>query len=233
MKRIDVRAWLRRISREWVMPIVIVVVVCGAFRSAIADWNDVPTGSMQPTILEGDRILVNKLAYGLRVPFTSWRLAEWAEPQRGDIVICFSPANGDRLVKRVIAVPGDTVAMTNNQVTINGEPLGYAVASDELLESIPAELRPQHVFATEQLDAHPHTVMITPQQPARRSFAPIVVPPDRYFVMGDNRDQSADSRYFGFVAGREIVGRSSRVAFSLDRNHGYIPRWGRFFEPLD
>lgn len=233
MKRFDAKKLLRRFVREWVIPIGVVVIIGGAFRSAVADWNDVPTGSMQPTILEGDRILVNKLAYGLRVPFTSWRVAEWSAPQRGDIVICFSPANGDRLVKRVVAVPGDRVAMNNNEVTINGAPLAYAAVPDEVLASIPAELRPQRVFATEQLGTHAHTVMVSPNQPALRSFAPVVVPAGHYFVMGDNRDQSADSRYFGFVPEREIVGRSSRVAFSLDRDHNYLPRWDRFLHALD
>jgi signal peptidase I len=228
-----VAAWTRRFCREWVVPILVVVVVFGAFRSAVADWNDVPTGSMKPTILEGDRILVNKLAYSLRLPFTDWRLAEWATPARGDIVICFSPANGDRLVKRVIALPGDTVAMANNQLSINGQPVAYAAPDEELVAAIPADERAQHRFATEALGTHAHAVMITPLQPAPRSFGPLVVPANHYFVMGDNRDCSADSRFFGFMPEDEIVGRTSRVAFSLDRDHWYIPRWGRFLQRLD
>jgi signal peptidase I len=228
-----IQTWLRRLFREWVVPIAVVLVVCGAFRSAVADWNDVPTGSMKPTILEGDRILVNKLAYDLRVPFTDWRVAEWSEPARGDIVICFSPATGDRLVKRVIAIPGDTVAMANNQLIINGEIAAFAEPTDEMTQAIPAEQRTQHRFATELLAGHPHAVMITPYQPAMRSFGPLVVPPDRFFVMGDNRDNSADSRVFGFVRDIQIVGRSSRVAFSLDRDNWYAPRWNRFLRKMD
>ena len=107
-----------RFWREWVKPLLVVVIVCTSFRSAVADWNDVPTGSMKPTILEGDRILVNKLAYDLKVPYTTWHLFEWAEPARGELVICYSPADGNRLVKRVIAVGGDHLEMRNNRLFI-------------------------------------------------------------------------------------------------------------------
>src|SRR2546421_2529771 len=100
--------------------LVLFVVLMIIFRSALADWNDVPTGSMNPTILEGDRIFVNKLAYDLKVPFTTWHVAEWADPGRGDVVVFYSPVDGERLVKRVAAVPGDTVAMVNNQLVVNG-----------------------------------------------------------------------------------------------------------------
>jgi signal peptidase I len=88
--------------REHVAPFVIVLIVLGSFRSSIADWNVVPSGSMNPTIVEGDRIFVNKLAYGLRVPFTPWYVAHWSNPQRGDVITFASPADGERLVKRVI-----------------------------------------------------------------------------------------------------------------------------------
>src|SRR5215203_3557595 len=105
------RLCVRRFVREHVLPVVVMVVVLTSFRSAVADWNVVPTGSMNPTILEGDRILVNKLAYGLRVPFTSWRIANWSGPGRGDVVVFFSPADGERLVKRVVGLPGETVTL--------------------------------------------------------------------------------------------------------------------------
>src|SRR5262245_11437675 len=93
----------------WVLPLVVTLMVTVSFRSAVADWNDIPSGSMRPTLIEGDRVSVNKLAYDLRVPLTSHRLARWADPRRGDIVIFFSPADGRRLVKRVVGQPGDTV----------------------------------------------------------------------------------------------------------------------------
>ncbi len=99
------RTFKQRLWTEWVKPILVVIVVCSTFRSAVADWNDVPTGSMNPTILEGDRIVVNKLAYDLKIPFTTWHIAEWSDPKNGEIVVCYSPKDGTRLVKRVIGVP--------------------------------------------------------------------------------------------------------------------------------
>jgi signal peptidase I len=110
-----------RVWREWVRPLAVILIACGSFRSAVADWNDVPTGSMNPTIVPGDRIFVNKMAYGLRVPFTSWRMLDFAEPERGDIAVFFSPDENIRMVKRVIGLPGDRIEMRNNHLIINGE----------------------------------------------------------------------------------------------------------------
>src|SRR3954449_2152472 len=87
--------------------IALLALVIFAARSSLADWNDVPSGSMKPTILEGDRLYVNKLAYDLKIPFTTFHLAEWSNPQRGDIVVFFSPHDGQRLVKRAVGLPGD------------------------------------------------------------------------------------------------------------------------------
>ena len=97
------------------------LLVVSSLRSALADWNDVPTGSMKPTIEIGDRVVVNKLAYDLKIPFTTIEVLKWADPRRGDIVVLFSPQDGVRLVKRVIAVPGDIVAMNDNQVFVNAK----------------------------------------------------------------------------------------------------------------
>ena len=117
--RADLKTWLAKSWREDLRPLLVVVLVLCTLRSAVADWNDVPTGSMKPTIVEGDRILVNKLA------FTDWWLMQWSGPQRGDVVVCFSPANGDRLVKRVIGLPGDRVEMRRNVLLVNGRPADY------------------------------------------------------------------------------------------------------------
>src|SRR5580765_3311532 len=109
----------KKILQEIKVFAIMLLVIC-SLRSALADWNDVPTGSMKPTIQEGDRVVVNKLAYDLKVPFTTIEVFKWSDPQRGDIVVLFSPVDGTRLVKRVIAVPGDRVAMLNNQLYVNG-----------------------------------------------------------------------------------------------------------------
>src|SRR3954451_6678207 len=106
---------------EWMKPLVIVAAFVLPFKSAIADWNWVPSGSMKPTILEGDLVFVNKLAYDLKAPFTLWRFTEWSDPKPGDIVVFFSPYDGTRLVKRVIAKPGDTVELRNEALIVNGE----------------------------------------------------------------------------------------------------------------
>src|SRR5262249_31616827 len=119
---------LRKIGRVWRMrlqPIVLMILLVTSFRSAIADWNDVPTGSMKPSILEGDRILVNKLAYGLKIPFTNLHLLHWSAPQRGEIVVFNSPIDGTKLVKRVVGLPGDVLQMLENHLYINGQPTEY------------------------------------------------------------------------------------------------------------
>jgi signal peptidase I len=226
------KARLLRIWRHYVLPMTFVVVVLLAFRSSIADWNDVPSGSMKPSIIEGDRIFVNKLAYDLKVPFTSWRLARWAQPKRGDIVIFYSPADGQRLVKRVVGVPGDTVEMVNDYLTINGKTAEYGPLSEAVVDQVAAAERGEYVFANERIGQQEHPVMVTPGMRAMRTFGPIRVPEGQFFMMGDNRDNSADSRYFGTVDGKLIVGRASRVLVSVDLNDYFLPRWGRFFKLL-
>ena len=234
MKNAD-QVWKRRLLklwRDWAKPLLIVLIVLGSFRSAVADWNDVPTGSMKPTILEGDRVFVNKLAYGLRVPFTDWWIAQWAGPERGDVVICYAPDTGDRLVKRVVGRPGDVIELRNDVLFINGKPAGYETLDERFVKQIEPDQRPKHLFAAERLGDKLHPVMLTPGIPAQRSFGPVTLPPDHYFVMGDNRDASRDSRFFGFVPRNEIVGRSSAVVLSFDPDRYYLPRWGRFFRGL-
>src|ERR1051325_11375128 len=111
---------LRKRAQHWwrkeIRPLLILALVVFSLRSSLADWSDVPTGSMKPTILEGDRIYVNKLAYDLKIPFTTRHIAEWDNPHRGDIVVFYSPHDGTRLVKRVIGVPGDTIELRQDQL---------------------------------------------------------------------------------------------------------------------
>ena len=213
-------------------PLLILALILFSIRSSLADWNDVPSGSMRPTILEGDRIFVNKLAYDLKVPFTTMHLAEWSNPQRGDIVVFFSPHDEKRLVKRVIGLPGDTLELRNNALAINGQPVEYKTISEELLRDIPAADRTGRVFASEQLPGQTHAVAGNQALPAMRSFAPLRVPEGQYFMMGDNRDDSFDSRYWGTVERRRIVGRATAVVMSLDKGNHWVPRWQRTFTSL-
>jgi signal peptidase I len=206
----------------------LMILIVSSMRSALADWNDVPTGSMKPTIQEGDRVVVNKLAYDLKVPFTTIKIVGWDDPKRGDIVVLFSPVDGIRLVKRVVATPGDQVEMRENQLYINGQVAKQSpVATTEL-----ADYGRAYVLA-ENLQGHTHKMMVTPEIPAVRSFGPVTVPDGNYFVLGDNRDNSNDSRFIGFIERRRIVGEAVAVAFSLDRSRYYVPRFDRFFEGLE
>jgi signal peptidase I len=226
----------RRLLHLWkkeIRPLLILALVLFSLRSSLADWNDVPTGSMKPTILEGDRVLVNKLAYDLKVPFTTWHLAEWSNPRRGDIVVFYSPHDGQRLVKRVIGLPGDRVELRDERLFLNGEPVAYGPLAGEVPERLGGLERASAVFASEHLAERSHAVMALPGIQAKRTFGPDRVPEGQYFVLGDNRDNSFDSRYWGCVPRQSILGRASTVVLSLDRDHCWLPRWSRTCQPLD
>lgn len=229
----SLRSRARRWWRQEIRPLLILGLIIFSVRSSLADWSDVPTGSMKPTILEGDRIFVNKLAYDLKVPFTTWHVAQWRNPRRGDVVVFSSPRDGTRLVKRVIGLPGDVIELREDALIVNGRPVRYqSIAAERLPDVAPAD-RASHIFAVEQLPEHAHFVAAFPAVPAMRNFGPAQVPTGDYFMMGDNRDDSFDSRYFGPVERRRIVGRATAVAVSFDRQHYWRPRWQRFFRSLD
>ena len=227
----QIRKTLARWWTEWLRSVLLIILLITAFRSAVADWNDVPTGSMKPTIFEGDRIVVNKLAYDLKVPYTTRRILQWGDPQRGDIVVLHSPADGKRLVKRVVGTPGDTVAMSDDHLIVNGEEITYAPLAPGLVSGRTPGVSGRFL-ATEHLDEVPHAVMISPGVHCLRTFGPVLLAKGSYFVMGDNRDESFDSRYFGPVSRDQIVGQATIVAASVDPERHYFPRWGRFLHPL-
>jgi signal peptidase I len=197
------------------------------FRSALADGNTVPTGSMQPTIRIGDRIVVDRMAYDLRVPFTHLSMLHRADPQRGDIVIIDSAATGDRLVKRVIGVPGDRIALRGNVLYVNGHAARYRPAS---VTGIAADRAQPASYADGSIGGRHHLVRLARFLPSPASnYGPVTVPTGHYLAMGDNRDDSYDSRYSGFVPRGEIVGRARYVAISLDPARHGLPRpyrWG-------
>jgi signal peptidase I len=227
--------WKDRCKKLWreYRGLLLTLFVLTAVRSAIADWNDVPSGSMNPTIVEGDRVFVNKLAYDLKVPFTTWHIAQWGNPKRGDIVVFFSPADGLRLVKRVIGLPGDTIQLVNERLFVNGVPASYERLPNSVGADLPATRLGPRFFEKESAPESPvHPVAILPRVPAKRSFGPVTIPAGHYFMMGDNRDDSNDSRYWGTVDRNRIVGRASMVMMSLDHQHYFEPRWHRFFTEL-
>lgn len=196
------------------------------FRSAVADWNEVPTGSMKPTIVEGDRILVNKMAYDIRIPFTHISLVKMSDPQRSDIIIFDSAVSDKKLVKRVVGIPGDIISMQDNVLFINGEKLTYQ-ASDT-----PHYKEENSSIIIENLLGIEHKIKINPQGSRLSSFSAVKVPENQYLAMGDNRDNSADSRVIGFIPREEIVGKTNSVVISLNYNNYYLPRSERFLHTL-
>lgn len=232
MKAQKVTKFAFRMWKEWRITILFIIFVVVPVKSSLADWNWVPTGSMNPTVLEGDLVYVDKIAYDLRFPLTLHRLAKWSDPQRGDVVICFSPDDGSRLVKRVIGLPGDTIEMRDNVLIINGQTIAYTEIQPKYTEYLSRQLRGRSILAMEDLDGSAHPVMSVPSIGAVRSFGPITVPQGDYFVMGDNRDISKDSRSFGFVERKLIVGKAKGVIGSFDITDKYQPRFNRFFSAL-
>lgn len=219
--------------REW-RTLIVFLAVMVVFRSAIADWNQVPSGSMQPTILEGDRVVVNKLAYDLKVPFTTWHIAEWDAPKRGEIVTFYSPKDERLLIKRVIGIPGDTIAMRNNQLFINGEAAVYTQLDQSVVNELDDYQQRHHAFFYEQFDNVVHPVMMRPALPNNaNTFGPVQIPAGKYLMLGDNRDNSADSRYIGLIDRDRITGRAHTVAFSVNYEDYYLPRPERFIKPLE
>ncbi len=213
--------WIRKAWKEN-KGLLLFLALMFIFRSAVADWNEVPTGSMKPTIIEGDRVLVNKLAYDLRIPFTHISLLELSEPQRGDIVVFDSKASGKRLIKRVVGVPGDIIQMRNNQLRINSEWLSYKIL----------EVSDNRIDQQENLLGLKHAIRIGSEGSALSSFQSGMIPADQYLVLGDNRDNSADSRVIGLVPREEIIGRSKRVIVSLNYDNFHLPRSDRFWQSL-
>ncbi|RPI77876.1 MAG: signal peptidase I [Desulfobacteraceae bacterium] len=159
---------LHKFFQGWTGSIIVAFLIAMTFKSLIADWNDVPSGSMKPTIVEGDRIFVNKLAYDLKVPFWPFgippyktiQLIRWDDPKRGDIVVFFSPTQGTRLVKRVVGLPGDTVKLENNLLSINNKTLAYQNAPSSLYGDLSAMEKSVHDFYMENMGTKTHMMMI-------------------------------------------------------------------------
>jgi signal peptidase I len=203
--------------------LIVFIALMSVFRSAVADWYEVPTGSMKPTIQEGDRILTDKMAYDLRIPFTHIPVFKLGDPQTGDIIVFDSQAADNRLVKRVIGVPGDSVALENNELIINGKKLNYADQQSNI----------DSLDKIEDLNGRQHTIRVA-NIPSRLSgFDEITIPDDYYLAMGDNRDNSADSRVIGLIPRDELLGKAERVILSLDYENYYLPRKDRVLKALN
>lgn len=211
---------------------LVFLLTLGVFRTAIADWNPIPSGSMRPTLLEGDVVFVNRLAYNVKVPLTDIVIAPLGDPQRGDIVTFSSPRDGTRLIKRIVGLPGDRVEMHGDVLTVNG-----VVARYDDTWNAPEPAGPgralESVHATEHLAGSERAVQFLPQVRARRDMAPLTVPPGNYFMLGDNRDNSEDSRYIGVVPRALLIGKANHILVSADILDHWQPRLGRVGKALD
>ncbi|MFQ3787013.1 signal peptidase I [Halomonas sp. A29] len=188
-------------------PVLLVVLL---LRSFLVEPFQIPSGSMRPTLEVGDFILVNKYAYGLRLPVTHTRIIELGEPERGDVMVFRFPTEPSvNFIKRVVGLPGDTVRYEDKQLYVNGE-----LVPKQLLDEAPPTA-PGEWLLEEQLGAVSHRIYNNPRDPGPR-VREIVVPDGHYFTMGDNRDHSNDSRYWGFVPEENVVGRAFAVWMHWD-----------------
>ncbi len=209
-KRGGLLGWLRSM-----VPALIIVVLLRVF---LLDTYFIESGSMKNTLLVGDYLAVNKLAMGPRIPFTDIRLPAWSEPRRGEVLV-FDPHHEENMtiVKRVVGMPGDTLEMRDQILFVNGarqdEPHAIQLGT-------PDNTQPQMLWQKQYLVGGPRD----DYRPTRDNWGPIVVPDDHYFMMGDNREDSLDSRVWGFLAGWRFKGRVSFIYFSYDReSHKAFP----------
>jgi signal peptidase I len=222
-------------ARRYVESIGLALIVAIVMRSSFVQAYMVPSGSMEPTILIGDHVLVNKVAYGLRIPdsiedlllprpSSGKYLLHFAPIKRGDIIVFKSPRDSSvPLVKRVVGLPGDRIQVINGVVWRNGAPS---------LDPHAYFVRPES--ARSPFSATDNFPRRNPHHP-ERDPGPVVVPPGKLFMMGDNRDDSFDSRFWGFADENDVEGRAVAIFFSWDHDGaGVLPvRWNRFGKVLD
>jgi signal peptidase I len=182
---------LRRAAPELLFVLLLVV-----GRASLADHYHVPSGSMEPTLAVKDHILVDKRAYGLRLPLTERWLSERA-PARGDVVVFSHPLEGDTMVKRVVGLPGDEVALVGGQLQLNGVFVQQQLSAGARLERLPGAVHP-----------------LSPDGDQGPDFGPVRVPAGHYLMLGDHRGNSADSRFWGFVPHEKLLGRAVAVVYS-------------------
>ena len=191
-----------RMNRQWLraelFPLLVFLALMTVVRSSLADHYYVPTGSMEYSLIPGDRVLVDKTSYGLRVPLTKIDLFAERSPERGEIAVFDSPTDGTRLIKRIVAVGGDVVSLYRGRLTVNGEPLG-----DE---------------ASEQFgDRRAFLNLLDGGGP---DIPRLVIPGGMVLALGDHRGNSLDGRYFGLIAEEELIGRAYRVYYR--RGEGFV-----------
>jgi signal peptidase I len=219
---------------EWLKSLVIAFAIFLVLRTFLIEAFRIPSGSMENTLLIGDFLFVNKALYGAEIPFTGVQLPAFREPRRNDLVIFKSVEEAHlTVVKRVVGMPGDTLAMEDDRLRVNGQVADepFVIRTDPLADHEDPKMRAWQVrYLTSDRDGRMY-------RPTLKNWGPIVVPADSFFVMGDNRDNSYDSRYWGFLGRDRIRGRPLIVYYSYDPD-GVLPlpmlsavRWGRLLTP--
>jgi signal peptidase I len=233
-------------GRQYAESIGLALGVALLLRAFVVEAFQIPSGSMIPTLDVGDHIFVSKFAYAVGVPFTNLKIAEFGTPKRGDVIVFkYPPDQSIDYIKRVVGLPGETIEVRHNEIFINGQPM----PREELHRPCAAgdgsdddERRFCEVWL-EHLGSKTH---LTHQEPIRSNgsdFGPVTIPPGHYFCMGDNRDNSKDSRVWGFVPFELIKGRALVIWWSRDPSRGGLSpsgvadwfasiRWNRFFKPV-
>ncbi|MGO1068332.1 signal peptidase I [Lysobacter sp. CA199] len=195
-------------------PVLFVVLI---LRSFIAEPFRIPSNSMMPTLLTGDFILVNKFTYGLRLPITNQKILAMGEPERGDVVVFRPPHHPEQdWIKRIIGLPGDKVSYRDGRLTVNGEPIIYAPIGTYQGRGNGTEMTGAQELR-EQIGKHVHRILLRSESPLLdQGEGDWVVPQGEYFVMGDNRDNSEDSRYWGFLPEQNLRGRAFLIWMNFD-----------------
>ena len=225
----NVKAKKKGTFREYAEALLTAILIALVIRAFVIEAFKIPSGSMLPTLSIGDHIFVNKFIYGLRIPFTKYRILDVSEPERGDVVVFIYPTEERKdFIKRIVGVPGDHVRLEGRDVWVNGHRLPERPLS---VTEFPGDKRRLVVrngsmkFYEEDLDGVEHLVQY--ENHLEREKFEAVVPEGEYFMVGDNRDNSSDSREWGFVPRDNIKGKAMFVWLPVDKDHGGV-RWHEF-----